>query len=102
MTELIRNGALTVGTTSLQAVPPLVEGQRTALTIINTSTSGQIMTITWGGEGTPLTGIVLYAGGSWSESRDAVFMPSNEPVWVVSSAIGGTIAIHERIRTLGR
>ena len=101
MAENIRNGKQTIGTTSLEVVPTLLRGQRTALTIINTSLTGQIITLNWGGQATALQGIVLYSGGSWSESRDAFFKPSIESVWAISSAIGGTIAIHERIETQG-
>ena len=101
MSENIRNEALTIGTTSLKVVPTLMKGQRTALTIINTSTSGQIITLNWGGAAISLNGIVLYPGGSWSESRDAFFKPSIETVWGISSASGGTIAIHERVETQG-
>jgi len=101
MAENIRNGALTIGTTSIEIIPPLLRGQRTALTIINTSLSGQIITLNWGGAAQPLQGIVLYSGGSWSESRDAFFKPSIETVWGISSAAGGTIAIHERVETTG-
>lgn len=97
MTEHIRNSAQTIGTTSLVVIPTLMKGQRTALTIINTSAAGQIISITWGGEAKALEGIVLYPGGSWSESRDVVFTPSTEQVWAISSVAGGTIAIHERI-----
>ena len=97
MSENIRNGSQTIGTTSLIVVPTLLKGQRTALTIINTSTGGQVITLAWGGPALALQGIVLYPGGSWSESREATFTPSIEQVWAISSAITGTIAIHERI-----
>lgn len=101
MVENIRNGKQTIGTTSLEVVPTLMQGQRTALTIINTSTGGQIVTLNWGGEARALEGIVLYPGGSWSESRDAFFKPSIETVWGISSAASATIAIHERVETQG-
>ena len=97
MGEIIRNGVQTIGTTTTRVVPKLMRGQRTALTVINTSSSGQIITLNWGGEATAGKGIVLYPGGSWSESRDAVFIPSVEEVWAVASAASATIAVHERI-----
>lgn len=97
MGEIIRNGAQTIGATAVKVVPKLMRGQRTALTIINTSSSGQIITLNWGGEATAGRGIVLYAGGSWSESRDAVFVPSIEEIWAIASAASATIAVHERI-----
>lgn len=101
MSENIRNAVQTIGTTSTQVLPRLMSGQRTALTIINTSSSGQIVSLNWGGAAEAGRGIVLYAGGSWSESKDAVFKPSIEEVWAIASASSATIAIHERVETGG-
>ena len=101
MVENIRNSAQVIGTTSLVVVPTLLAGQRTALTIINTSTGGQTISLTWGGVAIAGEGIVLYPGGSWSESRESVFTPSIKQVWAVASAASGTISIHERVETVG-
>lgn len=98
--DIIRNAAVAVGTSAVQVAPQLVSGQRTALTFINTSTGGQIITIQWGQQGTATgQGIVLYPAGSWSESYDGYFTPSNLDVWAVGSAASGTLAIQERVST---
>jgi hypothetical protein len=101
MGENIRNSAKTIGTTALVVVPTLIAGQRSALVIVNTSTGGQAITLSWGTQTIALSGIVLYPGGSWSESEDNKFIPSKEQVWAVSSAASGTIAVHERVKTAG-
>lgn len=101
MGENIRNATQTIGTTAAIILPTLQKGQRTALTIINTSTAGQVISLSWGPEAIAGSGIVLYPGGSWSESRDSVFVPNNEMVWGIASAAAATIAVHERVKAGG-
>lgn len=97
MVEAIRNTALTIGTTNVSVAPQLFEGQRKAIVITNTSTGGQAITISWGQNAAAGQGIVLYPAGSWSESLDSAFVPSNLGIFAISSAAAGTIAIHERV-----
>ena len=97
MAENVRNASQTIGTTALIVSPELLEGERNVIAITNTSTAGQIISISWGSTATALTGAVLYPAGSWSESIDTAFRPSQLAIWAVSSAAGGTIAIEERI-----
>lgn len=99
MVEYVVNSKAVVGTTSTKIRPPLLTGQRTAITVTNTSTGGQIITLAWGGAAKSLEGAVLYPGGNWSESRDPAFDPSTEDIWAISSAASGALAIHERVRT---
>jgi hypothetical protein len=94
--ENIRDSALTIGTTPLLISIEKLPGTRTALAITNTSAGGQVLSLSWGKTATALNGIVLYPGGSWSESVDQRFTPSNKEIWIVSSAAGGTAAQHER------
>ena len=96
--DKIRNAAVGVGTTAVQLALALQIGQRKSLVITNTSTGGQIITIATGAQApTALAGIVLYPGGSWSESLDSSFVPSNLEFWGIASAANGTVAIQERI-----
>jgi len=96
--DKIRNTAVSVGTTAVQLALKLAIGQRKSLVITNTSTGGQIITIATGESGvTALNGLVLYPGGSWSESLDSAFIPSNLEYWGISSAASGSVAIQERI-----
>ena len=97
MAENIRNSAKTIGTTPLIISPTLEMGKRNVLVITNTSTGGQVISISFGEQATALQGIVLYPGGSWFEVIGAGFNPTSEIVWGVSSAASGIIAIQERI-----
>jgi len=101
MGENIRNAVQTIGTTAVEIALTLQQGKRTALAITNTSTSGQNISLNWGHETTAGTGVVLYPGGSWWESIDSAFTPSNLQIWAVASAAAATIAIHERIKSGG-
>jgi hypothetical protein len=97
MVENIRNATVTVQTSLTVISPPLMAGQMNVRVFTNTSTSGQIISLSWGEEANAGQGIVLYPAGSWSESVDAKFFPSNEKVTAIASAAGGTLAVHERI-----
>lgn len=100
--DKIRNAAVAVGTTAVQLALKLETGQRKSLVITNTSTGGQIITIATGQSGVQaLAGIVLYPGGSWSESLDSSFIPSNLEFWAIASAAAGSVAIQERIIPAG-
>jgi len=96
--ENIRNANVAVGTSAVLVSPQLLQGQRQVITLVNTSTAGQIITLSWGQEASALSGIVLTAYGSWSESIDSAFIPSNANIWAISSAANGTLAIQERVR----
>ena len=98
MDENIRDEVQTIGATSSKIALALLRGQRTAFTVINTSTAGQTVTLNWGKEADAGTGIVIFPGGSWSESEDAVFKPSIKSVWARADAAAATISIHERVR----
>ena len=97
--DIIRNVAFSVGTTNIIIAPQLLEGQRDVLVITNTSTGGQVITIQTGDTANVVgAGIILYPAGSWSESTDSAFRPSNLEYWAISSGAGGTLAIQERIK----
>jgi len=98
--DRIRNASIAVGTTGVLVAPQLYEGQRTSLVLTNTSTGGQIITIQTGEQAqTAGAGIILYPGGSWSESIDSSFIPSNLEFWAIASAADGILAIQERVST---
>jgi len=101
MKENIRNASVTVGTTSILVSPSVLDDERRVIVIVNTSTGGQIVSLSWGQEAAALKGIVLTPNGSWSESIDTAFTPNPSQVYAIASAAGGTIAVHERIRTVG-
>jgi hypothetical protein len=98
MEERIRNSSVVIGTTSTlirEALYGKVKSK--ALTVVNTSTAGQIITISVADEAVAGIGIVLYPTGAWSETLDPAFSPTNERIYAVSSAALGNISVHERI-----
>jgi len=97
MSERVRNAQLTIGTTSSIVAPEVMGNQRRVLVLNNTSTGGQVITVSWEQEAVAGKGIVLYPGGSWSEAVDSGYIPSPKQVYAVSSAAGGLLSIHERV-----
>lgn len=92
-----RNAKATIGTSSVRIAEECFQ-ERTFISVINTSTGGQIISIGVGEEASPLAGIVLYPGGSWNENKsDSSDRITNEALNAISSAAGGTIAIRETI-----
>lgn len=98
--ELTTNYSKTIGATS-SVVSEQCFQQRTAIIITNTSTAGQVINIALGQEAAVGTGIQLSPGGTYQDARDGAYMPSNQQVNAISSAIGGTLAVHERILMKG-
>lgn len=96
--EDIRNATLTVGATAVLVSPEALRGQRVAITLVNASSAGQVISLSWGQEAKTSAGIVLFPSAGWSESVDTAFIPSNLPIWAIASAAGGTLAIQERIK----
>lgn len=96
-TELIpRDATFTVGATATE-ISPEITGQRKVFSITNASTAGQIVTISFGKDAIAGSGIILYPSGAWTESLDNYFRPTNLRISAVSSAVGATVVIHERI-----
>jgi hypothetical protein len=96
MTDNILNSSITIGTTSLLVLMERPLNSRTVLILTNTGTTN--FSISFGQLAVAGKGIFLLPGGTWSESIDNNFIPTNLEVWGVSSAAGGTLAIHERTR----
>lgn len=97
MTQNIRNESIIVDTASKSISSQLTHGQqRYALTVVNTSTNGAIITLSWQTQAQTYAGIVLYPTGTHSESVDSAFLPLNTEIYAISSVAGGQIALHER------
>lgn len=97
--EINRNVSLTVGATvtmvSEEVQYPTHE--RKVISLINTSTAGQVITIAIGDQAGLGSGIVLNVGGYYHESHDAGFTPTQNFITAISTAAGGTLSIQERI-----
>lgn len=96
MGERIRNDVATISTTSVLISEEVGLDQVGVRAYTNTSTSGQIITLSFNSEAVAGAGIVLSAGAFWSESLDARFQPTPRRLFAVASASGATLAIHER------
>jgi hypothetical protein len=94
--ELSASRAFTIGTTNVVVSEECAQ-ERTFMSIINTSTGGQTISIAFGQEAVALSGIVLYPGGIYTESREAGFRMNQHNVCAISSVAGGTIAVIERV-----
>lgn len=98
MTESVRNESLAVGTSAVLVDDSRLKGVRRTVVLVNTSTAGQIIYLTWGRTATTTGGgVVLYPQGSWGEAVDSVFIPNEQEIWAIASAVSGTLAIHERL-----
>lgn len=98
--ELTTNYSKTIGTTSALVSEECFQ-QRTAIIITNTSPAGQVINIAIGEEAKAGIGVQLSVGGTYQDARDGQYMPSNKQIQAISSAAGGTIAVHERISMRG-
>jgi len=99
MTELNRNDQLTIGTDSFVVTEQKdnQNARRSSIILINTSVGGQIITLTIGAPAVANKGIVLAVGGSWNDSRDGGYWPTQQQIEAISSAAGGLLSIQERI-----
>lgn len=97
------NKSVTVNATAaVDVLPDLTNGQdrtgkRKAFVITNTSTGGQIISLSIGQNAVANTGIILYPGGTWAEARDPAFEPTNRNISAISSAASGAVSVLERI-----
>jgi hypothetical protein len=76
---------------------PIIHGVRILLVITNTSTGGQIITLSPEAYAVAGAGIVLYPGAAWVECIDSSFAPTSRAIYAVSSAAAGTVGVHERV-----
>lgn len=95
--EINRNVSLTVGTSLVNVTEEVGQNQeRKVLTLMNTSTSGQKITINIGDQAVSGTGIQLSVGGYYHESKDAGFTPTQTFVTAIADAASGTLSVQER------
>lgn len=72
-------------------------GKRLSIIIQNTSLLGEKVAIGIDGEAALGTGIVLSAGGSWSDSYDGSYLPTQKIITAIASAATATVSIQERV-----
>lgn len=89
--------SVTVGTTNAVLSEDCF-AERTFFSIVNTSTEGQVISISFGQQATVGSGIVIYPGGFYSEQKDNPGQQiMQKQVCVISNLAGGTVAFSERV-----
>ena len=94
-----RNTSILVGTDNvvLSESKNIFQCYRSFFNFTNTSTGGQVISITSTDEAGAGSGVVIYPGGYYGESKSEGFYPTNERICAVSSLAGGTVAVSERV-----
>ena len=72
-------------------------GTRKAFLIQNTSLLGEKISVSIGAEAVLGAGIVLSPGGVWSDTADSGYLPTQQQITAIASAITATLAIQERV-----
>jgi len=96
--EYNRNESATIGTdaTVISIEKDNSNFRRKSISIINTSTGGQIVSIAIGMTATNGTGIPIGPGGNWQDSEEGNYIPTQREITAISDLAGATIAIQER------
>ena len=97
MADRITNKTVSVGTSPVVIAQELLDGQRKSISIVNTSTGGQKISLSIGQEPVSGAGFVMSAGGSYIDSTDGIVYPPNYQFAVISDLAGGTVSVIERI-----
>jgi hypothetical protein len=91
----------TIGTSVVEIAKELLPSQRKSISIVNTSSGGQIITVAHNADAASGVGTPLSPGGHINDSADGnavdSYFPSNFNYTAISSAVGGTLAIIERV-----
>jgi len=97
--ELNRNELISVGTAAIVVSDERnnMNQPRVSITIVNTSTAGQVITLAVDNEAKTGKGIQLAVGGSFTDSRDSLYYPTQKYITAISDAANGQISLQERI-----
>jgi len=96
--NLNRNTAVTVGTSVVEIAADLYDNERIQISIVNISTAGQKVYLAIDEEAVASSGIPLNVGGSYSESEDAGYHPTQRRITAIADGAGALLAIHERVK----
>jgi hypothetical protein len=92
MAENIQQTLTSVGTSAVLIAPGRITGApRQELIIINTSTGGQNITLTFG-QGAAGYGIVLTPYAVYSANNGANYFVPQDEIWAIASAAGGQVS----------
>lgn len=89
--------SVTIGTDVVVISEPKQNGERTNITLVNTSTASQVISVSTSGDAQAGSGLVLYAGGSIDKQKSSNLPIIQSRVTAVASAVGATLAVHEEV-----
>lgn len=92
----VSNRSATVGTDPITVAKQQDNGKRTFISIVNTSSSGQIVYLAVGTEAKLGEGFPMSPGGSFAEDTSSIVFPSQKLYSCISDGAGATLAIQER------
>lgn len=99
--EIHVNDQLTINSTAVTVVSPersLGSGKRDNITIVNSSTGGQVITIAIDAQAQAGHGFPLSPGGSIDRETIGGHDITQKMITAISSADGGLLSIHEEVR----
>lgn len=96
------NTSVTIGATAsiISVERDNNNGKRASISVINTSTGGETISLAVDSPAVVGAGIVLSPGGVWSDSRDGNYWPTQKNITAIGSGAGAKIALQERVVTL--
>jgi len=101
MTDNITNKLVSIGVTLVNVADEVLPTQRKNITIVNTSSGGQKISLGINADAVNGAGIVLSPGGTYNDSADGnsrnSYFPTHYHISAISDLAGGTIAVMERI-----
>jgi len=97
--ETHRNENLTVGTSPVvvSIEKANVNGRRVGIILMNNSTGGQHISLGIDTEAVDGKGIHLIPSGSWADTMDGNYYPTQKQITAVSDLAGAVLVIYERI-----
>lgn len=87
----------TIGTSVVVISDEKRNAERVNITLVNTSTSGQVITISTSGDAVAGAGLVIYAGGSIERQKTSNLPIIQSRITAIASASGATLAVHEEV-----
>ena len=87
----------TIGTDTVVISEVKQTAERVNITLVNTSTGGQVITVSTSGDAVAGAGLVIYAGGSIERQKTSNLPIIQSRITAIASAVGGTLAVHEEV-----
>jgi len=92
-----RQASISVGTSSVEVSPSPGVSRRKVYSIVNTSSAGQVITISFGQDAVAGRGFILYPTSSIIDSQSEAYFPFQGRICAIADAANGTVSIMERM-----